>query len=243
MRIRAHRVPVTIVAFLLAYASGGALAGAAQAEGCANGQLRSETGSGQLPDCRAYEQVSQQHQSGRAAAHCAEEPRRPDRGGCPVGVRISRGRCERHPSLVGQSRCESDLLLGHDTKLGGCGPCDKYQLRVTNIGDAPTNGEAITVIDTLPPGVTTSARAAGNSEEEWHCTPKEKVNRPSNARLRRPWERFDRPHLSPCSYRSIPPLRRAASSPTRRRCKGAGRLGRKGRPRLSSMLPSLCFLV
>jgi hypothetical protein len=58
-----------------------------------------------------------------------------------------------------------------DTTQGSCAPCDKYQLRITNVGGAATNGEAVKVTDTLPEGVTTSTRAAGNSTEEWHCTP------------------------------------------------------------------------
>jgi hypothetical protein len=50
--------------------------------------------------------------------------------------------------------------------------CDRYQLLVTNIGDAASSG-TITVTDTLPAGITTAAapRTGRNSEEvPWTCT-------------------------------------------------------------------------
>jgi len=53
---------------------------------------------------------------------------------------------------------------------GKCAPCDKYQIRLTNVGGVASNGEPITVTDTLPTGVT--AGSAGNSDEEWSCTAK-----------------------------------------------------------------------
>jgi hypothetical protein len=60
-----------------------------------------------------------------------------------------------------------------DATSGGCAPCDKYYLRITNVGGAASNGEPITVKDTLPAGVTTSASPlpSGNDEGEWACTP------------------------------------------------------------------------
>ena len=48
---------------------------------------------------------------------------------------------------------------------------DKYEILVTNIGGAPIDEEGVTVTDTLPAGVTTSSRTAGNNEEYWQCTP------------------------------------------------------------------------
>ena len=58
-----------------------------------------------------------------------------------------------------------------DATVGECAPCDKYQLRITNVGGAPSNG-TITVTDTLPAGVTTSGTLpSGNEWWEWTCTP------------------------------------------------------------------------
>ena len=55
---------------------------------------------------------------------------------------------------------------------GECAPCDKYQLRLTNVGHAPSNGTPITVTDTLPAGVTTSGTAPrATKKDEWCCTP------------------------------------------------------------------------
>ena len=50
--------------------------------------------------------------------------------------------------------------------LLGCAPlCDKYQVRLTNVGGAASNGTPITVIDTLPAGVASPA----TGEEGWQC--------------------------------------------------------------------------
>jgi hypothetical protein len=46
---------------------------------------------------------------------------------------------------------------------------DEYQLRITNVGGAASNGEPITVTDTPPAGVT--AYAGTSQEEEWACAP------------------------------------------------------------------------
>ena len=58
---------------------------------------------------------------------------------------------------------------------GECAPCDKYQIRLTNVGGAVTNGEPITVTDVLPTGVTVSAKPSGNGtsaeENGWECEP------------------------------------------------------------------------
>jgi hypothetical protein len=54
---------------------------------------------------------------------------------------------------------------------GECAPCDKYELRITNVGGASSNGAPVKVTDTLPEGVTTSERPSGNSEGEWECVP------------------------------------------------------------------------
>jgi len=54
---------------------------------------------------------------------------------------------------------------------GGVEHVDKYEILVTNVGGAPIDEEAVTVTDTLPTGVTTSSRTAGNNEEYWQCTP------------------------------------------------------------------------
>jgi uncharacterized repeat protein (TIGR01451 family) len=52
-----------------------------------------------------------------------------------------------------------------------CAPCDKYQLRLTNVGGSPSNGEPVEVTDTLPEGVTTSNHTAGSGQGAWQCTP------------------------------------------------------------------------
>ncbi|HEV2945499.1 MAG TPA: hypothetical protein VGX26_10340 [Solirubrobacteraceae bacterium] len=59
-----------------------------------------------------------------------------------------------------------------DTTVGECAPCDKYQLRLTNVGGERSKGP-IKVTDTLPAGVTTSERRQGNNEEEWNCVPEQ----------------------------------------------------------------------
>jgi hypothetical protein len=48
---------------------------------------------------------------------------------------------------------------------------DKYEVLVTNVGGVPIGEEGVTVTDTLPAGVTTSSRRAGNNEEYWECSP------------------------------------------------------------------------
>lgn len=63
-----------------------------------------------------------------------------------------------------------------DTDTGNCAPCDKYHLRLTNVGGVPSNGEPITVTDTLPEGVTTSNVESGNDEREWACRPEGEGN-------------------------------------------------------------------
>ncbi len=60
-----------------------------------------------------------------------------------------------------------------DTHGYKCAPCDKYQLRLTNVGNAPTNGEPIIVTDELPPGVTTSSLRQGGFETKWNCVPEQ----------------------------------------------------------------------
>ena len=59
--------------------------------------------------------------------------------------------------------------VSDDADLSKCTPyCDKYQVRLTNVGGAASNGTPITVIDTLPAGVTPSGES-GNREGEWRC--------------------------------------------------------------------------
>ncbi|MGH2902121.1 MAG: hypothetical protein ACRDK7_00785 [Solirubrobacteraceae bacterium] len=54
--------------------------------------------------------------------------------------------------------------------IGAGEPVDKYELLVTNVGGAPVGEEAVTVTDTLPAGVTTSSRPAGDNNGFWECS-------------------------------------------------------------------------
>ena len=81
------------------------------------------------------------------------------------------------PAWLIESVANPTAFSSNDTTnppAGECGaPCDKYQLRLTNVGGAATDGGPITITDTLPTGVTTSQRRSGNGEEEWECEPNE----------------------------------------------------------------------
>lgn len=69
----------------------------------------------------------------------------------------------------------NDITESQAGECASLGPCDKYQIRITNVSDTASNGEPITVTDVLPEGVMTSetARFNGNKEHEWECEPDE----------------------------------------------------------------------